>query len=244
MTESEWLSCQDPQMMLMFLRTSGRASDRKLRLFAVACCRLFWDCLSVDATRAAIETSEGYADNQVTEEELSRARSAAHNVAWDARSFGVREPSFAGESSRLLSGTERLGRLTEETLRRLYFVAFMTNTTQRLRTDEMPMLSTDPLLIRFGPELLLDIFGNPFRAAPAIEAAWLIWNDGTVKKLAEAAYEQRSLPDGTLDQTRLAVLADALEEAGCTDEEVLGHLRGPGPHVRGCHAVDILKGKA
>jgi hypothetical protein len=64
-----------------------------------------------------------------------------------------------------------------------------------------------------------------------------------VKKLAEAAYEERSLPAGTLNTQRLAVLADALEEAGCTDQTILDHLRGPGPHVRGCWAVDLILGK-
>jgi hypothetical protein len=48
---------------------------------------------------------------------------------------------------------------------------------------------------------------------------------------------------GRLDPTRLAVLADALEEAGCADAELLGHLRGPGLHVRGCWAVDSLLGR-
>jgi hypothetical protein len=70
------------------------------------------------------------------------------------------------------------------------------------------------------------------------------WNDGLVVRLAQAAYEERSLPEGTLDNARLAVLADALEEAGCTDDGLLGHLRGPGPHVRGCHAVDLLAGRS
>jgi hypothetical protein len=49
---------------------------------------------------------------------------------------------------------------------------------------------------------------------------------------------------GTLDNTRLAVLADALEESGCTSEDVLGHLRGPGPHVRGCWVVDLCLGRS
>ena len=51
------------------------------------------------------------------------------------------------------------------------------------------------------------------------------------------------MPAGTLDNTRLAVLADALEEAGCTEADILGHLRGPGPHVRGCWVVDLILGK-
>jgi hypothetical protein len=57
------------------------------------------------------------------------------------------------------------------------------------------------------------------------------------------AYEERQLPEGTLDSARLAVLADTLEDAGCTHAELLGHLRGPGPHVRGCWAVDLVMGK-
>jgi hypothetical protein len=57
-----------------------------------------------------------------------------------------------------------------------------------------------------------------------------------VPKLAASIYEQRAFD-------RLPVLADALEEAGCTDADILGHLRGPGPHVRGCWAVDLILGK-
>jgi len=64
-----------------------------------------------------------------------------------------------------------------------------------------------------------------------------------VKRLAEAAYAERAVPGGTLDGVRLAVLADALEEAGCTSVEILEHLRGPGPHVRGCFVLDLLLGK-
>jgi hypothetical protein len=58
--------------------------------------------------------------------------------------------------------------------------------------------------------------------------------------LARAAYERHSQPSGRLDLVRLAVLADALEEAGEADAELGGHLRSPGPHVRGCHVVDLL----
>jgi hypothetical protein len=92
-------------------------------------------------------------------------------------------------------------------------------------------------------DLLRDIFGNPFRTAPRVERAWLAWQDGTLLQLAGAAYEQRRLPEGMLDPGRLGVLADALEDVGCTDAELLGHMRGPGPHVRGCWAVDLVLGK-
>jgi hypothetical protein len=51
------------------------------------------------------------------------------------------------------------------------------------------------------------------------------------------------MPSGELDPVCLAILADALEEAGCTDPSILGHLRSPGPHVRGCWALDLVLGK-
>jgi hypothetical protein len=83
--------------------------------------------------------------------------------------------------------------------------------------------------------LLRDIFGNPFRPA-RLDPRWLSWDDATVLKLAEAIYEERHYGD-------LPVLADALEDAGCDQADLLAHLRGPGPHVRGCWVVDLLLGK-
>jgi hypothetical protein len=90
--------------------------------------------------------------------------------------------------------------------------------------------------------LLRDLFGTPFRPV-ALDPSWLAWEGGTVVRLAQAAYDNRKLPEGHLEPDRLAVLADALEDAGCTHADLLGHLRSPGPHVRGCWAVDLLLGK-
>jgi hypothetical protein len=87
--------------------------------------------------------------------------------------------------------------------------------------------------------LLRDLFGNPFREANLDPAGVT----PTVRSLAQAAYEERVMPTGDLDPVRLAILADALEECGCADESVLAHLRAPGPHVRGCWAVDLVLGK-
>jgi hypothetical protein len=77
----------------------------------------------------------------------------------------------------------------------------------------------------------------------AVDPCWLAWQGGTVPLLVQAAYDERELPSGHLDPAWLAVLADALEDAGCSDPEILGHLRGPGPHVRGCWVVDQLLGR-
>jgi hypothetical protein len=90
--------------------------------------------------------------------------------------------------------------------------------------------------------LLRDIFGNPFRPA-SLAPSVLTWNDATVVRLARAAYDERHMPEGTLDNGRLAVLADALEEAGCQDQDILGHCRSGGEHVRGWWPVDLCLGK-
>jgi hypothetical protein len=82
-------------------------------------------------------------------------------------------------------------------------------------------------------DLLREVFGNPFRPA-VLDPRWLAWGGGTVAALATAAYAENAFE-------RLPVLADALEEAGCADETILAHLRAPGPHVRGCWALDLVR---
>jgi hypothetical protein len=89
-------------------------------------------------------------------------------------------------------------------------------------------------------QLLREIVGNPFRPV-SLAPAWLT---PAVLKLAQAAYDNRLLPSGLLDNGGLAVLADALEEAGCDHQDILSHLRGPGPHTRGCWVVDLILGKS
>jgi hypothetical protein len=84
--------------------------------------------------------------------------------------------------------------------------------------------------------LLRCIFGNPFRSPTVIPAAVRAWNGRAVPRLAESIYEGR-----TFD--RLPVLADALEEAGCTDADLLTHCRAGGEHARGCWVVDLLTGR-
>jgi hypothetical protein len=83
--------------------------------------------------------------------------------------------------------------------------------------------------------LLRDIMGNPFQPVTP-NPAWPAWNDRTILRLTEGIYADRAFD-------RLPILADALEEAGCTDEAILSHCRGPGPHVRGCWVVDLVLGK-
>jgi hypothetical protein len=89
-------------------------------------------------------------------------------------------------------------------------------------------------------ELVREVVGNPFRRMALVPGRL----SSTVLSLARSAYDERSLPSGHLDLGRLAVLADALEEADCSEPAILSHLRSPGPHVRGCWALDLLLGKS
>src|SRR5262249_38059409 len=88
-------------------------------------------------------------------------------------------------------------------------------------------------------DLVREVLGNPFRPVTLDPP----WRTPTVKALALTAYDDRVPSTGTLDPACLAVLADALEDAGCDNADLLSHLRGPGPHVRGCWALDLLLGK-
>jgi hypothetical protein len=234
MDEAGWLACENPGPMLVWLRS--RASARKVRLFACACCRRVGHLLSDPRSQEALATAERYADGLVGDAERSAARRVAQEAA-QSRAVTNQPPTFPKWERRVASavyyataadaweGAYKARQLAAEAL---FWRAG--------GFDSPDWQGVEPAERRAQAELLRDIFGwLPFRLVP-ISPAWLAWDGGTVAKLAAAAYEERSFD-------RLAVLADALEEAGCADSELLGHLRGPGPHARGCWALDLLLGK-
>jgi hypothetical protein len=83
-------------------------------------------------------------------------------------------------------------------------------------------------------DLLRDLVGNPFRPAP-VKLAWLEHRGGRVAQIARTIYDGRRFAD-------LPVLADALEESGCTDAAILAHCRSGGDHALGCWVLDSLLG--
>jgi hypothetical protein len=226
-----------------------RILERKRRLFACACCRYLWDSLP-GVGRTAAEVSERYADGRVDEEELRAAHVAVlsswprplpEGGAWDVASldeilwtlewYGRDEQVWADgpgvEAARCIAAWEESKhvalRLAEAVKRAWFLTEGAAGATGEEKGDE---------LLRAWAHDLFAGYCFPVTLSPA----WQSWNHATVVKLARAIYDERAFDC-------LPILGDALEDAGCTDELIFGHCRGPGPHVRGCWVIDLLLGK-
>lgn len=251
MTEQEWNECTDPRRMLNAI--TNRVSLRKLRLFGVACCRLIWHLLPDERSRRAVETAEALADGLVTEAEAEAAGNAAaevngHEMEGIAEAIGWRATNAAAfllplpeEMWQLISVWEYVAVAMEgEAIVREGGSPEMLDTwsdqsVESGRTMGWTSIDPDEDLARVIREVMGPSPLPPAKPNPA-------WLTTSVVALAHAAYDDREVPSGRLNLGRLAVLADALEEADCTDTDLLSHLRGPGPHMRGCHGIDALLG--
>jgi hypothetical protein len=236
MDETEW-SNQNRHAQLM-LRSLGdltntnrtKAGKRRLRLFACACCRLVWDLLEDPRQREAVALAEAAAEGRANNAELQRAH---EDDALRVFGRGVLTADAPGVLKRTAGAMVHALLHPKASTAAFYMTAY---------SVALPGYRPDG---RSGESILCDlircIFGNPFRPL-TLAPALLRWNDGTLRQLAQSAYDERQLPSGAMEPTRLGVLADALEDAGCKDATMLEHLRAPGPHPRGCHVVDALRG--
>ena len=102
------------------------------------------------------------------------------------------------------------------------------------RKRRLISLAGDNLIAQFsaGSDLIREVFGNPFRPI-TLKPSWLT---STVLALATGIYADKAFD-------RMPILADALQEAGCDNDDILDHCRHPGEHVRGCWVVDLLLNK-
>ena len=213
MTEQEWLECSDPKPMLAYLH--GKVSDRKLRLFACACCRQVWHLLATNECRRAVEISERTADDPSARPELAAACLTVWDQDRDFQGFSHSDKTRQGASYKAAAYAS-----TSE----MWHIRSVVDCTQTLaaRSGVAALQCT----------WLREIVGNAFRLV-TIDRKWLTSN---VVALAQTIYEERRFQDMT-------ILADVLEEAGCTNADILIHCRSEGPHVRGCWVVDLLLGK-
>ena len=227
MTEAAWRTSDDPYEMLDFVQ--GRLSDRKLRLFLCACCRRIWGGYADDRSRRALEAAERYAEGLATERELGVARNGALAAARRRGDSGAWGAYWA--ASRRLGPTARgvMEAVTESWARIAAIKA-----QERGISPSAAWNAAADAASHSQADLLREIIGDPLRPV-RIDPAWLAWNDGVVRKMARVLHDERRFAE-------MPLLADALEDAGCADAELLGHLRGPGEHVPGCFALDALAG--
>lgn len=262
MTESDWFSSDDPQAMLVFVQ--GKVSDRRLRLFACACARQVWPQLTDPRSRNAVEVAERFADSLVTRDEMTAAWAAASTAACAAASTAT-----------CAAAREKQVVLLHEICGNPFRPVVLP--WGPCRDCHAPMNA--PVI---GAHVST---GVPWFTPTVLSLAQVAYDErpgrGCERCRGSGGYSRSNNPadwckqchgtgrveDGTLDAERLMVLADCLEdEAGCTDEAILRHLRGwerspkcianpdsdhegdcwiklRGPHVRGCWALDLLSKK-
>jgi hypothetical protein len=227
MTEAEWMAFTDPRPMLAPLRRG--ASDRKLRLFAVACCRRIWDLLPDEPCRSALETAELFADGLASLDSLGEAHRAAmlSYVDYDDHDecgrFTGRESAAMAVAGACWTEEEGRDRGLDDVVDNCYGLG-------RLSTGR-----GDGGRIEFIRQCrdIRDIFGHPLRAVD-LTPSWLTTE---VVTLARTMYDSRAFD-------RLPELADALRSAGCNDAALLAHCHETGQHVRGCWVVDAIQDRA
>jgi hypothetical protein len=254
MTESEWRGCTSPRPMLLFLLGTRalrviaveafpacRGSDRKLRLFACACYHRLRDLLPDPVARAAVLVAERFADDSATAEALERAEARLREEL-DALEGPWRASRGAARAA-LLPRHDALALALQVTLPEAPKAAYYASSNAYLAfaairspgavPSDRAFFASQTAEERAQTDLLRCVFGPlPFRPVPSE----LSWRSPAVLALAAEIYEERRWGN-------LSVLADALSEAGCTDEAVLAHCRSPGPHTRGCWPVDLLLNK-
>lgn len=245
MTEAEWLACDDPAAILNAL--GGKGSERKRRLLICGCCRRLWPLLREPSMRSAIEIGEGHADDEDFNDQ------AEHYDAAAAPLFKEITPEIGN------TGFAGYGRqcLIQAVLALLTPIGGTTltvaGTTDALRyaaegASQDAVAQTPPLAGRWAEvrrqealsreiqaqsALTRDVFGPILFRPDTLDPRW---RTETVVPLAAGIYADRAFD-------RLPILADALEDAGCDNADILTHCRGDGPHVRGCWVVDLVLGK-
>lgn len=212
LTEDEWQLSDDSLTMLQCLH--DKVSERKVRLFASACCRQVGPFAEAPRARRALDVADLYADGQASGEELQLLL-----FGHDPRESGWGAGFFAEAVAGLLSP---------------YDLSYLTVPGHAARARRDVLRAADwSCALREQAHILRDVTGYLYHPL-VVTPTWLFAHGGDiVRQLAQAIYQDRTFAD-------LPILADALEDTGCTDGVILDHLRGPGPHARGCWVLDLI----
>jgi hypothetical protein len=219
MNEGEGRSSGDLVAMLEGLaKVAGR---RKFQLFTCACLRQLWDRTSERPFHKAVVYAERYAEGLIDRDELRAAFVQAWPWGWER----LRSASIVAVAPmardlpfwRALEAANEASSLLAQGAR--HGGTYHRKVFDAARREQVALAG--------------EVFGDPFREARFAPC----WRTAEVVRLAETVSDEGAWEE-------LPVLADALEDAGCDDAEVLGHLRAGGRHVRGCWAVDLARGRA
>ena len=226
--ESAWQSYT--RLFEMLPLVQQRISDRKRRLFAIACCRRLFDLFTDDRSRRTLEVAERYAEGLVTEEERLFAEDAALEAHVDVRKSRMssepvvpwsRQAELITHAAVLVVSVGTFYAEDAADYARLALAA--AGSGWKMEEDEEIEQC----------RLLREVYG-PISPV-SVDPAWLAANDHTVMKMAQWICDKQAFDD-------LPFLGDALEDAGCTETAILEHCRQNSAHVRGCWVVDLLLG--
>jgi hypothetical protein len=227
MTEAEWLTCNDPDELLGHV--GAGASERKARLLACACCRRLGDAVP-ESFWETLGVAERYADRQANRSALVPDLKAV--LRSDMAVQAAARAAYADADLTILRQSMRHAAWSAAGRERAKLFDTFYSAAPPLPFQWLIDKLDKPLEVEYAAQadLVRDVFGNRFRPTT------FSWRTSDAVGLARLIYDDRVFD-------RLPILADALTDAGCDDEDILAHCRSAGPHVRGCWVVDLVLGK-
>jgi hypothetical protein len=220
MTVAEWLSAPIRQLVQPLMDSQHQ---RRLRLFSCGVCRHYQHLITHERVRKALDRAERFAEGELSDATMEKWHLEVRKITEEPTRKRLPEEGI-NRAVQWACLPSRYGGYPESWSALVW--QFRHVQKDEVRAEEVELVART---------MLGDIYGHRFRPC-SIEPGWLAWNGGTVPKFAQGIYEERAFD-------RLPILADALEDAGCVDGDILNHCRGPGPHVRGCWVIDLILGK-
>ena len=234
MNATEWVRATDPEPMLKAVQV--KQHRRAVRLFSCACCRRLSSFLLPESL-ASVEVAERYADNLCSRTELDHAHAGANGAVlslprdwlWPVTRLRYATSAAAECSKGVAATTPGATAIADKAAHAVALDAAIAVPEREFARARDAAHTTERAA---QADLVREIFGNPFRP----DGFSPDWRTDTVLVLAHLIYEER-------DFGAMPILADALQDAGCENPELLAHCREPGAHVRGCWALDLVLGK-
>ena len=231
MNEHAWHRCD--RLYELFAFAQDHLSDRKRRLFAVACCRRGLHLMPNDDTRHALAIAERYALELESEESLEKAEMLAFLAHLDARDRSV---VVEGEVGMPWSrSTELITQAVSLAASHGVYASFDAADHARRAIAEGGGWRGEQVEEVVQCRLFREMFGPTLFHAIRIDPLWLCANDRAVSRIAE------EIEAGAAEL--YPILGDAIEDAGCSDSAILTHCREYADHVRGCWLVDLVLGR-